>query len=93
MTFDEFMAWDPESGRAEWVDGEVIFVSPASSDHQLIFVFLIQLLGNFVGTHRLGVLYAAPFLMRLANRPSGREPDVLFVSNEHIDFRIKPTLS
>ena len=89
MTFDEFMAFDPEVGRAEWVDGEVILVSPASSDHQLIFVFLIQLLGIYIGRHKPGILYASPFLMRLANRPSGREPDVLFVANEHID-RIKP---
>lgn len=90
MTFEDFMAFDPEVGRAEWVDGEVVLVSPASSDHQLIFVFLIQLLGLYIGRHKPGVLYASPFLMRLANRPSGREPDIFFVANEHTD-RIKPT--
>ena len=30
MTFEEFMAWDPGTGRAEWVDGEVVLVSPAT---------------------------------------------------------------
>ncbi len=90
MTFDEFMAWDPEVGRAEWVDGEVVLVSPASSDHQRIFAFLTALFNIFLGRHPLGEMFSAPFVMRLANRPSGREPDLLFVSNAHAD-RVKPT--
>src|SRR5256885_670096 len=65
MTFDEFMAYDPEVGRAEWVDGEVVLVSPASSDHQRIFSFLIALFNVFLGRHPLGEMFSAPFLMRL----------------------------
>lgn len=90
MTFEEFMAWDPETGRAEWVDGEVVLMSPASFDHQLLVFFLAKLLDAFVEPRGLGQVVIAPFLMRLANRPSGREPDILFVAAEHAD-RIKPT--
>ena len=38
----------------------------------------------------LGEVFAAPFLMWLVTRPSGREPDVLFVATDHFD-RVKPT--
>jgi len=90
MTFDEFMAYDPETGRAEWVDGEVLLVSPAASDHQFLVGFLYRLLSDWVESHELGFVLLAPLLMRLANRPSGREPDILFVTAEHAD-RVKPT--
>jgi Uma2 family endonuclease len=90
MTFDEFMAWDPETGRAEWVNGEVILVAPAAAEHQDLVVFLIWLLADYIVPRRLGRLFSAPFLMRLPNRPSGREPDLLFIAAEHAD-RVKST--
>jgi hypothetical protein len=39
--------WD-EDTRAEWVDGEVIRLSPASKRHQLLSNFLAALLQHFV---------------------------------------------
>jgi Uma2 family endonuclease len=83
MTFEEFLAWNPESGRAEWVDGEVVLVSPASGDHQFLVIFLVELLAPIIRARGLGLLLTAPFLMRLPNRPSGREPDILFLATEH----------
>jgi len=85
MTFDEFMAWDPECGRAEWVNGEVVLVSPASLGHQLFIFFLAKLLDPFVEPRALGQVIMAPFLMRLAQKPSGREPDIMFIAAEHFD--------
>jgi Uma2 family endonuclease len=38
-----------------------------------------------VEAHELGEVFTAPVLLRLASRPSGREPDLLFVAAEHAD--------
>lgn len=84
MTYEEFLAWAEDGTHVEWVDGEVITMSPASQRHQLIVNFLVSLLQHFVESRQLGLVLSAPFQMRLTTRPSGREPDVLFVSREHL---------
>ena len=90
VTFEEFLAWADEDSRAEWVDGEIIVMSPASLDHQDLLFFLGRVIAAYVEAHRRGRVFLAPILMRLPTRPSGREPDLLFVSNEHAD-RLHPT--
>jgi Uma2 family endonuclease len=90
VTFEQFLAGIDEDTRAEWVDGEIVPMSPASAEHQRLVVFLVRLIGQYVVTHRLGVVFVAPFIMRLATRPSGREPDLLFVAQERVD-RIQAT--
>ena len=55
---------------------------PLSKQHQLIVGFLEKVLETFVEQHNLGVVLSAPFQMRLEH---GREPDLLFVANEHLD--------
>ena len=90
MTFEEFLEWCDEDTWAEWVDGEVQIVSPASDEHQSIEVFLTSLLSFYVLKKKLGRILNAPFLMRLPNVPRGREPDILFVRQEHL-ARIKRT--
>ena len=32
VSFEEFLAWDDEGARAEWVDGEIILMSPNNED-------------------------------------------------------------
>jgi Uma2 family endonuclease len=90
VCWDDFLAWLDEDRRAEWVDGEIIEMSPASEDHQDDGGFLYTLLLLFIQRHRLGRIFYAPFLMRLPQTPSGREPDLLFVRAEHAG-RITPT--
>ncbi len=85
MTYEEFLAQADEDTPAEWVDGEVILMSPASKRHQVLADFLTALLRHFVEAHQLGLVLSAPFQMKLAARPSGREPDVLFVSSDRLD--------
>jgi len=83
MTFEEFLEWS-EDRYAEWVDGEVILMSPVSSKHQLLAAFLAALLQFFVEANDRGLVLTAPFLMRLGVRPSGREPDVMFIARERL---------
>jgi len=81
MTYEEFLAWADEDTLAEWVDGEVVMYSPASKRHQNIADFLLKVIGTYVESHDLGIVISAPFQMKLER---GREPDLLFVANEHL---------
>ena len=82
MTYEEFLAWADEDTLAEWVDGRVVMASPASRRHQELAGFLSSILRTFVESQRLGVVLSAPFQMKLAQ---GREPDLLFVAQQHLD--------
>lgn len=85
MTYEEFLAQADEDVPAEWVDGEIILMSPASQRHQVLGDFLTALLRFFVEAKRLGLVLSAPFQMKLETRPSGREPDLLFISSDRLD--------
>ena len=85
MTYEEFLAWYDDS-HAEWVDGEVILMTPPSEPHQELAGFLYSLLRHFVEAGQLGRVFIAPFQMKLSFRPSGREPDVLFIARERLDL-------
>lgn len=83
MTYEEFLSWADEDTWAEWVDGEVTMTTPASDRHPDISGFLESLLRVFSEVHVLGVVRSAPFQMKLAH--SGREPDLLFIAQEHLE--------
>lgn len=80
MTYEEFLEWADEDTLAEWVDGEVVMSSPASLQHQDITDFLTSILRLFVEHYHLGIVISAPFQMKLKQ---GREPDILYISNDH----------
>lgn len=90
VTYEEFLDWADEDTWAEWVDGEVIVFMPASLRHQQIMLFLSHVLGLFVEVFKLGVVVTPPFQMKLSFRPSGREPDLIFVARQH-QHRLAPT--
>ena len=80
VSFEEFLAWCDEDTHAEWVDGEIIMMSPASDQHQDLSDFLITVIRFYNEAHQLGWVRSAPFIMRTNVHPSGREPDILFVT-------------
>jgi Uma2 family endonuclease len=82
-SFDEFIDWLDEDTSAEWLNGEVIFMSPASTRHQLIVGFFHKLIGFYAEANRLGVVLNALFKMKLAQY--GPEPDLIFVKEQHRD--------
>jgi Uma2 family endonuclease len=84
MTYEEFLDWYDESRHAEWVDGEVILMGPVSKRHQLLVSFLGALIQLWTEDRKLGLSLIAPFQMKLSLRPSGREPDVLFIASERL---------
>ena len=82
VTFEDFLEWLNPDVHAEWVDGEVVMAPPPSTEHQMLRDFLLKIVGIYAEAQALGMTLSAPYLMRLPNRPSGREPDLLFLSQE-----------
>jgi Uma2 family endonuclease len=84
LSYDEFLAWCDEDTWAEWVEGDVVIVSPASDRHQDLSGFLSILLRVFAEVHNLGVIRTAPFQMKTGPDLPGREPDILFLAQQHL---------
>lgn len=87
LSFEEFLTWCDEDTWAEWVDGEVIILTPASLRHQKIKMFLAGVMGEFARHHQSGLVLDAPFLVRLPEHlRRGREPDIIFVRSERLSW-------
>jgi len=88
MTEEEFVSWAAvEEATAEWVNGEVIPMSPAGLRHVEITNWLQQVLGLYVHAKKLGRLLGPDFMIRIEHPGiSRRIPDLLFVaqSNSHL---------
>lgn len=90
LSLEEFIATVDEDARVEWVNGEVVEMSPATDRHAEITVFLTTLLNLFAKRRGLGRVIHAPFYMRAGPEAGARDPDVLFVRTENLG-RIKKT--
>jgi Uma2 family endonuclease len=90
MTYEEFLAWADEDTWAEWVNGEVILLTPASTRHQQRATFLATSMNFFVDVHQLGVVLTPPFQMKTGPDLPGREPDIIFISRERLN-RLRDT--
>lgn len=80
----EFLAWTDEDVWAEWVDGKVLRMAPATDRHQDLVRFLSAVLSVYIEANDLGWLRSAPFSMYLAARHQVREPDLLFVVRDRM---------
>jgi Uma2 family endonuclease len=87
ITYEEFLDLVDEDTLAEWVDGAIVMTSPANLRQQDIGRFLLTTLGYFVRVHTLGRGIDGPFQVKLPR--SGREPDVLYIANAHLN-RLTP---
>jgi Uma2 family endonuclease len=86
MSYEEYRAWPAEGHLTEWVDGELVILMPPVTLHQKIADFLSQLLGLYVKLLNLGIIITAPFEMRIHAESNAREPDLLFIGNDHMDL-------
>ncbi len=85
MSEEEFLAWANPEVRAEWVDGEVIPMSPASFRHVEINYWLARFMGVYVEHRNLGKVLGQEFAVRLqSGRISRRVPDILFISQARL---------
>lgn len=82
MSEAEFVAWCDEDTRAEWVNGEVRIMSPATGQHVDLNWWIGTLLRLYVEHHDLGMVRGPEFQIRLGH--VRRVPDVLYVSGRRL---------
>ena len=69
MTEDEFVTWCfKDEVRAEWIDGEVIIMSPVSTEHARLVNWLLQVVSIFVEQRELGTVLGPELFVRFAPR-------------------------
>jgi len=78
MTEAQFEKWLDEDIRAEWVNGKVIIMAPASSEHISLNGWLWHVVDGFVEHDDLGQVLAIESQIRLPK--VRRNPDLLFVA-------------
>jgi Uma2 family endonuclease len=84
LSYEEFLEWLDEDVHAEWIDGEIIVMSPASTLHQDIADFLASIIRFYVEERRLGRVITSRIVMRPTPMLPAREPDVMFIANENL---------
>ena len=85
MTADELLKLPRGRFRYELVEGELITMSPAGSEHGAIVVNLTVLVAQHVKANHLGIVFGAETGFKIAEAPDTvLAPDVAFISREHI---------
>jgi Uma2 family endonuclease len=80
LTYDDFCLLPDDGKRREIIEGE-LFVTPSpQTPHQRAAICLSAHLWQFVRSHKLGEVFAAPFDVVFSNLDVV-EPDLLFISN------------
>ena len=60
----------------EWVKGEVVKMTPVSFQHDELTAYLLVLLKAYFALRPIGVVKQSPFVMRVDETESRREPDL-----------------
>lgn len=81
MSFEEFLATVDEGTNAEWIDGEVVRMTPPTEEHARISFFIARVMSGYVNRRRIGgQVFHAEVEMKLER--SARQPDVLYIIEE-----------
>jgi Uma2 family endonuclease len=67
----------------EWDNGELIKMSPATNQHNIVLIFLTYLFGAYFRYRPVGIFQIAPFLMRVDSIGLKREPDMQIILNDN----------
>jgi Uma2 family endonuclease len=86
LSYEAYLAL-PDDGRiVEWVNGEIIEHMPPASSHQRLASVLETLLSLYVKRLGLGEVLHAPFEVKLWPDGPSREPDILFINRNRLEF-------
>jgi Uma2 family endonuclease len=83
MTFQEFLV-KYDGTHTEWVNGEVVPMTPVSEEHARVGVFLLEAVAAYVKVKKLGRVFYEPFVMKTGPDLPGRSPDLIFVSDRNL---------
>lgn len=76
--------------KAEFINGEIIMHSPATSIHSFVCLNIGTILQAYTNKHQLGRVYTEKIMIRLTR--NDYEPDVCFFGKEHKAHTKKQTL-
>jgi len=79
LTVEEFYELVDEDTTADLVQGVIVMGSPASLQHEALFMFLAHLLREYVERRGLGVVLGSRLLVRI-DLYNAREPDLMFIA-------------
>ncbi|MEH2178899.1 Uma2 family endonuclease [Nostoc sp.] len=84
VTFEDFAAWRPESGRYELHDGVIVEMAQPAGDHEDIVGFLVEKIA--IEYVRNGLPYTIPktALIKPTNSESAYSPDVLLLNRPNL---------
>jgi Uma2 family endonuclease len=83
-TEEEFETWCDEDTKAEYVDGEIIVMTPASTEHDSSETMLGSLMELFVKKFKLGWVSSAGNTQVRLRTGLRRNPDIVFVEKSRI---------
>ena len=83
LTFDEFIAWYPEDGRYELIDGQVVEMQPTGK-HEEITEFLVEKLTAESRRLQLPHRFPRRALVKAPSWETGFLPDVIVVNRNAI---------
>ena len=83
MSYNAFLDFASESQKMEWVDDTALIYMSASTKHQSVLVFLIQLFGLFINRLSIGQMFTDPFLCKLWEDGPAREPDIVVITPDN----------
>src|SRR5437773_10378047 len=78
MTYEQFLDWMDDDTHAEWVNGEVVFMTPISIQHNNLSGFLLALIRHFVEAYQSGIVLFEPSQMKTGPDLPSRSPDIIF---------------
>jgi Uma2 family endonuclease len=65
----------------EWVDGELIKMSPITGPHNFLLDYFLLLFRAYFNLNPIGTVHHQPFVMRIDSVKAWREPDMQIVLN------------
>lgn len=89
VSFENFLTYFGEK-RSEWLMGKVISIVTNTTQHNRILSFLLYFINLFLTFKPIGEVLLAGIPMYVGDARPAREPDLLFVYNDH-RVRIKAT--
>jgi Uma2 family endonuclease len=85
VAFEDFLT-SFDGQHVEWVNGEVIAMSPVSEKHNDLTGFLVALLRMFLSLGPGGRVFHDPMVMRAAPDLPGRSPDIAVVLSDNLSI-------
>jgi Uma2 family endonuclease len=76
---EEFWAFANEDIKCELLDGALIIHSPANSEHEDLFSYLMTLFRIYLDDSKLGKVFGSRLVMKLSNKWSP-EPDLMIIT-------------